>query len=249
MHLFYVPDISETTVLLPEDEAKHCSGVLRLGEGQSITLTDGKGFFYEATIQSVTRNQVKVNVIDKKEEPRDRTYKLHMGIAPTKNIGRFEWYLEKVTEIGIDEITPLIAHNSERKDVRTDRLEKIIISAMKQSLKASKPKLNPAISLNEFLGNSHSGSQLFIAHCASGNRMLLKDAYESDRDTVILIGPEGDFTPQEVDRAIGSGFKVISLGNSRLRTETAGIVACHSLYMLNLNSEVKHKTHVLKKIR
>ena len=235
MHLFFIADISDTIIPLPAEEAKHCIGVLRLREGQSITVTDGKGFFYDASIQTVTKKQVTVSIHGRKECPPDRNYKLHIGIAPTKNSNRFEWFIEKVTEIGIDEITPLLTHNSERRDLRNDRLEKIMISAMKQSLKATKPVLNPIISLDEFLNNRYSDHQLFIAYCTQEKRILLRDIYKPGENAVLLIGPEGDFTSEEVEQANLAGYQTISLGRSRLRTETAGITSCHSFYLLNQN--------------
>ena len=233
MCLFFVPDISGAVISLPDEEARHCTGVLRLRAGQSIILTDGKGFFYDASIQSATKKQVLVHIDNKQEEVSDRNYRLHIAIAPTKNISRFEWFLEKVTEIGIDEITPVITHNSERRNLRTERLEKVIISAMKQSVKATKPRLNPVISADEFLNYTCSDCQLFIAYCGAEHNELLKNCYSIGSNALILIGPEGDFTPEEVDKATVKGFKAISLGNSRLRTETAGVIACHSIYLLN----------------
>ncbi len=233
MWLFYVPEISGDKVSLPEEESAHCIHVLRLKPGHAITLTDGRGYFYEAIIESQKKKLVMVRIQNKRKEHTDRKYRLHIAIAPTKNISRFEWFLEKSTEIGIDEITPLITQHSERKGIRSGRLDKIILSAMKQSLKATKPLLNPAITFNEFIGHKYPDYQLFIAYCGMKDKDLLKNLYQMGSNALILIGPEGDFAPEEVDRAIKEGFTAVSFGNSRLRTETAGITACHSLYILN----------------
>ncbi len=233
MWLFYAPEISGDTFLLPEDEAMHCTNVLRLKPGDAITLTDGKGFFYEAVIEIQNKKQVAGYIRNRRKEENGRNYRLHIAIAPTKNISRFEWFLEKATEIGIDEITPVITQNSERKAIRTDRLEKVIIAAMKQSLKAFKPGLNALASLNEFLDINHKDFNLYMAYCGAYHQQLLKSQYKTGSNALILVGPEGDFTPEEVERATRRGYRTISLGNSRLRTETAGIISCHSLYLLN----------------
>lgn len=236
MWLFYVPEISGDLVVLPEEESLHCVNVLRLKPGHTVSLTDGKGFFYEAVIGQLKKKQVAVHVINRRKVETNRNYKLHIAIAPTKNISRFEWFLEKATEIGIDEITPLITNHSERKDIRADRMEKILLSAMKQSLKATLPKLNSVTSFTDFIQHKYSDYQLFIAYCGMKDITLLKEVYPSGKNALILIGPEGDFAPEEVEKAVQENYTVISLGDSRLRTETAGIVACHSFYLLNQNT-------------
>ncbi len=235
MYLFYTPDITGDTLILPDEELKHALHVLRLKTGDSVTLTDGKGFFYDADLETVSKKNLTVRITNKRKEETGHNYKLHIGIAPIKNISRFEWFLEKVTEIGIDEITPIITQHSERKVLRPERLEKIIISAMKQSLKAVKPNLNPVISLDEFLKFVPSDYQLFIAYYGAEGNKLLKNSYIFGKNILILIGPEGGFSPSEVEKAAMKGFKIISLGNSRLRTETAGIAACHTIFLLNQN--------------
>ena len=236
MWLFYVPEIVGDSVVLPEEESVHCINVLRLKPGQTISLTDGRGYFYEAVIEQQKKKQVTVHVQNKRKEETDRNYKLHIAIAPTKNINRFEWFLEKATEIGIDEITPLITSHSERKDIRAGRMEKILLSAMKQSLKATLPRLNPVASFTDFIKHRYPNYQLFIAYCGMKDIALLKDAYTSGKNALILIGPEGDFSSEEVEKAVKENYTVISLGTSRLRTETAGIVASHSIYLINQNT-------------
>jgi 16S rRNA (uracil1498-N3)-methyltransferase len=233
MNLFYVPDIDKKTVALPKDEAKHCIHVLRYQQGHSLSLTDGKGYFYNAIIENIFKNEVLVRIRSKQEQNAERTYKLHVAVAPTKSIDRFEWFLEKATEIGIDEITPLITHHSERKKLRTERLEKVIIAAMKQSLKSYKPILHDPLTLSEFLGGNFADSQLFIAYCGEVEKKILKSVYKKGGNAVVLIGPEGDFAESEVREAIKEGFTPVSLGDVRLRTETAGVVVCHSLFLFN----------------
>lgn len=226
MQIFYAPDIASNTYTLPEEESKHCIRVLRLNTGDEITLIDGKGNLFTASISNPNPKRCEVIVTDVKTEFGKRNFYLHIAIAPTKNIERLEWFLEKATEIGVDEITPILCDRSERKVVNNDRLEKIIVSAVKQSIKAYVPKLKEMISLKQFLNQSIDG-QKFIAHCNSWDLPPLKDNLQPNSKVTILIGPEGDFTHNEVEQCLSNGYKEISLGTSRLRTETAGIVACH----------------------
>jgi 16S rRNA (uracil1498-N3)-methyltransferase len=232
MQLFYTPDIDSTIYALSEEESRHCQKVLRLKEGDLIHLTDGMGTLYEARLVDAKGRQVTVEVTDKKEEVAKRPYHVHLAVAPTKNIDRFEWFLEKATEIGMDEITPLHCEHSERKTVRHDRLLKVITAAVKQSLKAYHPVLNEMASFNDFISKNHSG-QLFIAHLEENDPVLLQHIYKKNSDVTILIGPEGDFSPKELELALEKGYKCISLGDSRLRTETAGVVACQTIILLN----------------
>lgn len=233
MQLFYMPDISGNELHLDETESKHAVKVLRLGLGSRIQITDGKGGLYTAEISDPHPKKCRLEIIEYKPQHGKRNFNVHIAIAPTKNNDRLEWFLEKSTEIGIDEITLLLCENSERKTVKTERLEKVLISAMKQSLKAYLPKLNPLITFEEFIRGSKS-SQKFIAHCQGGEKPNLKDEVEKENQVLILIGPEGDFTLEEVSRAHLHGFKEVSLGDSRLRTETAGIVACHIVNLTNI---------------
>jgi len=223
--MFYTPHIA-ISPFLPEDESQHAIKVLRLQAGDHIEIIDGKGGFYKAEIVFPHHKRCEIRVLEKLAESHKRPYNLHIAIAPTKNIERLEWFAEKATEIGIDEITPVICRFSERKKVRHDRLEKILISAMKQSLSAYLPKLNEQCTFDEFLKRTISG-QRFIAHCHDEeSKKQLSSLYIPKQDVTVLIGPEGDFSPEEVENAMKSGFTSVSLGNSRLRTETAGVVAC-----------------------
>jgi len=230
----YTPDINKNLHhhTLNEEESAHAIRVLRLNAGDEITLVDGRGGMYRAKIIAPHHKQCELTVLEHLEEYGKRPYRLHIGIAPTKNIDRFEWFIEKLTEIGIDEITPLLCERSERKQVNTGRLKRVMIAAMKQSEKAYLPKINEMTPFEKWLKTTPTAHR-YIAHCHEGDRQPLKTAYQASCDAVIAIGPEGDFSMQEVKQAIDSGFKGITLGTSRLRTETAGVVACHSVYFLN----------------
>ena len=232
MQLFYVPNISGTDIILDETESKHAIRVLRLQNGNPVQIIDGKGGFYEAEISDANQKKCRLSIVNSTLEFGKKDFHLHIAIAPTKNIDRFEWFLEKATEIGIDEITPLLTSHSERKIVNPERLEKILISAMKQSLKAYLPKLNNFTTFKELVINNKTENK-YIAYCDEIQKIHLKDLTIKGNNTLILIGPEGDFSPNEVNLAIENGFKVVSLGESRLRTETAGIVACHIVNLAN----------------
>ncbi|HTI59608.1 16S rRNA (uracil(1498)-N(3))-methyltransferase [Mucilaginibacter sp.] len=234
MQLFYTPgiDAASSTYYLDEEESKHCVKVLRLQAGDIVQLIDGKGNFYTATINDAHPKRTQLQILTVEADPNKRNHYLHIAVAPTKNIERIEWFLEKATEIGIDEISLIICQRSERKEVRTDRLDKIITSAIKQSLKAWHPKLNEPVALNKFLSGLFDG-QRFIAHCEPGDKTDLRDMIKPLGRYLILVGPEGDFSPQEIGDAIKNGFKAITLGNSRLRTETAALEACFEVNFLN----------------
>ena len=233
MHIFYTPDITDTTYTLNEEESKHCVRVLRLGAGTIVNLVDGVGGFYTAEITSDNPKKVSLKVIDVQRGFQKRNHYLHIAVAPTKNIDRIEWFLEKATELGIDEITPIITDRSERRVVKEDRLNKVITSAVKQSIKAYHPKLNDAISLESFLKNEFNGDK-FIAHCIDGGeKKYISDMVKLHQRYTILIGPEGDFTPEEVDLALNKGFKALTLGENRLRTETAALSVCFEINYLN----------------
>jgi 16S rRNA (uracil1498-N3)-methyltransferase len=231
MHVFYTPDIL-TKAELPEEEAAHCSRVLRLSAGDEITLTDGKGNFYLAEITATTNKRCTVMVKETKPQEALWPCHLHIAMAPTKNMDRNEWFAEKATEIGFDELTFLNCRFSERKIIKTERIEKILISAIKQSLKARLPKLNEMTDFDKFIAQDFKG-QKFIAHCYEGEKPFLKDVLRKGEDALVLIGPEGDFSEKEVEKAIEKGFIPISLGKSRLRTETAALVACHTMIIAN----------------
>lgn len=232
MNIFYSPNIDGSKYTLSEEESKHCIRVLRLAKNDEITLVDGKGNLYKTRIINPEPKRCEVEVYETLHKFEQRDFYLHIAIAPTKNIERFEWFLEKATEIGIDEITPILSEHSERKVVNRERLEKIVVSAMKQSIKAYMPKLNEMISFKHFIKEKNDG-QMFIAHCNDSNINQLKNLVQPQETVTILIGPEGDFSPFEVNLAIENGFKEISLGRSRLRTETAGVVSCSIVNMIN----------------
>lgn len=231
MHLFYTPDIKSKSEL-PEDEAGHAIRVLRLQPGDEIMLADGEGNFYRAAISTTNHKRCLVDILETLPQPPLWKGHLHLAMAPTKNMDRTEWFAEKATEIGFDELTFLNCRFSERKVIKTERIAKILVSAMKQSLKARLPKLNEMTAFDRFIEQPFKG-QKFIAHCYEGEKVLLKDALQAGEDALVLIGPEGDFSEEEVKKAIDKGFVPISLGSSRLRTETAALVACHLMNLKN----------------
>lgn len=232
MHLFYTPDIKADYYTLNEEESKHCIRVLRLQNSDEVFLIDGKGGFFTARILDAHPKKTLLKITDTKQEFGRRNHYLHIAIAPTKNIERTEWFLEKATEIGIDEISLVISERSERKEVKTERLRKVITSAIKQSVKAYHPVLNEVTSFKKFIQSDHQ-QQKFIAHCLDGTKSSLKDMLRSHADYLVMIGPEGDFSPAEIELALDSGFNAITLGESRLRTETAALEACFEINFLN----------------
>ena len=232
MHMFYIPDISGSELILGETESKHAVKILRLTKGSKVNIVDGKGGFYAAMITEANSKECRLNVLYNQQKYGGKNFRIHIAMAPTKNITRFEWFLEKATEIGIDEITPLLTEHSERKMIKSERLRKILVSAMKQSQKAYLPKLNQLTPLKEFI-KSRTEDWKFIAHCNHDETPHLKDMVKKGEDVVILIGPEGDFSPDELQNSLSLGFKEISLGNVRLRTETAGVVACIIVNLIN----------------
>jgi 16S rRNA (uracil1498-N3)-methyltransferase len=233
MQLFYTPDITGKKYFLNEQESKHCVRVLRMHMGDILHLTNGLGTLYKAEIINANVKACELNVVEELIDFNKRNYRLQIAIAPTKNIDRYEWFLEKATEIGIDEITPLLCEHSERKVIKSERLERVIVAAMKQSVKAYKPTLSKLSTFKEFMQLDFSGTNCFIAHCQEGQREFLKAVLSPKSDTCILIGPEGDFSPEEIGIATAKGFQPVSLGQERLRTETAGVIACHSVSFIN----------------
>jgi 16S rRNA (uracil1498-N3)-methyltransferase len=225
MWLFYTPDIKDD-MQLPEEEAGHCIRVLRMKEGDSIRLTDGKGCFYDAVISAVSGKRCMVHIERKEQQEQLWNGYLHIAVAPTKLMDRNEWFVEKAVEIGVDEITFLKTDHSERDVIKMERIEKIAVSAMKQSQKATLPVLNGMTPLRSFIEQGFEGDK-YIAHCEPGSKVLLQDALTPGHNSLVLIGPEGDFSPAEIEMALKAGFKPISLGPSRLRTETAALVAVH----------------------
>lgn len=233
MHVFYTPDLNSADFYtLSEEESRHCSKVLRLGTGDSVHLINGKGGLYEAEIVGIDKKQVRLKITNERTEVGKRNHYLHVAVAPTKSIDRLEWFIEKATEIGIDEITPVICERSERKVIKEDRLDKVITAAVKQSLTAYHPKLNPAISFSAFL-KKESKSEKFIAHCLPGEKTFINQHANIHQSYLILIGPEGDFSSAEIDAALQNGFKAVTLGSTRLRTETAALAACFEINYLN----------------
>ena len=271
MQLFFISSFEGNACVLSEEESWHCMKVLRLKVGDEINLADGQGRLFRGVLTKIHQKGCLVEIKETRQVPRNQ-WQTHVAIAPTKNIDRFEWFLEKATEIGIDEITPLICEHSERDIVKLPRLEKVLVSAMKQSLKAWLPKLNEPVKFKDLIsgkfrdlksgefrdlkssefrdlksgefrdlksGESRdliSGEfrgQKFIGYCETGDESALENIYIPGKDAVILIGPEGDFSKKEVETATMAGFIPVNLGTSRLRTETAGIVACHTIELLN----------------
>ncbi|MET7030228.1 16S rRNA (uracil(1498)-N(3))-methyltransferase [Sediminicola luteus] len=233
MQLFYNPDLNLETeqFTFPTDESKHIVKVLRKKTGDILQITNGQGDMFQAEILFPDHKKCTAKIIEKKHyEPKDN--KLHMVVAPTKLNDRFEWFLEKATEIGVDEITPLICEHSERKVIKKDRMNKVIQAAMKQSLQTYLPTLNEAITFKEFLASSMQGD-LFIAHCEENGKTELKERMRPKSQTTILIGPEGDFSTNEIALAIEKGFLPVALGQTRLRTETAAIFACATVALIN----------------
>jgi 16S rRNA (uracil1498-N3)-methyltransferase len=229
MHLFYVPELTPTTksIYLSEDESKHACRVLRLKMNDEVSLLDGVGGVYHARIEEDNPKKCMLQIIAVTHEPKP-THEVHIAIAPTKNMDRIEWFVEKATEIGMTELTLLICDHSERKVVKTERLEKILISAMKQSKRTFIPKLNAVVTFSEFMKQHTQGA---LAHCEEGEKKTLQTVYQAS-NYPILIGPEGDFSTKEIAAAKTNGFDFVVLGNTRLRTETAGLYACVQAKML-----------------
>lgn len=234
MQLFFLPNLNKesTSAEFSKEESKHIFKVLRKEVGDNINITNGKNLFFDAKITSISKNNCEVNIESFKI--RDKiNYKLHIAISLLKSNDRFEWFLEKASEIGISEITPIICERSERKFLNENRLQKVLISAMKQSLKSHLPKLNPVVTLKEFFQKDFK-DELFIGHCDESNKGLLLNSVKPKSSSIILIGPEGDFTKKEIDEAIELNFKPVSLGESRFRAETAAIIATHTVSIVNM---------------
>ncbi len=241
MQLFYTKNIENNLAIFEEEEARHATQVLRKRVGDALHLTDGLGNLFEGEVLEIGKKTFVVGIKKTIEAYNKRDFHLHIAIAPTKNIDRFEWFLEKATEIGVDEITPLICKRSERTVIKPERLRGVLLSAMKQSLKTYLPKMNEAVDFQRFTKQDFSlYKNKFIAYCNDDSIKTLaqiysetKVKYEKPTNCVILIGPEGDFTEGEVGSAFAANFKGVSLGKSRLRTETAGVVAVHTINLLS----------------
>ena len=234
MQLFYLPNLSieDKIADFNKDESKHLYKVLRKNPGDKINITNGENILFKGTISSISKNNCQVSIQETiKQKP--LPYSLHIGISLLKSNERFEWFLEKASEIGVTEITPLICDRTEKKFINENRLKKILISGMKQSIKTHFPKLNAVCSLKNFL-KGELNDQLFIAHCNDSEKKPLLKLIKPKSDYLILIGPEGDFTEKEVESCNQSKFKNVSLGKTRLRAETAGILACHTFSIANM---------------
>jgi 16S rRNA (uracil1498-N3)-methyltransferase len=231
-YLFYAPDIIANPTL-PEEESLHCVRVLRLMEGDHIILTDGKGFLYSAVLLEAHPKRCLCNITEKKQQDLSWNFNLHIAVAPTKNMERMEWFVEKATEIGVNHITFLRCQHSERREIKLQRLTKIAVSALKQSQQATLPDIHEMTDFYDFIRYPFDGQKMF-GSCEEEKKELLKDRYQSGRNLLFLIGPEGDFSRKEINDAIAADFLPVSLGPNRLRTETAALVACHTFHLINI---------------
>ena len=234
MQLFYAADFTAPEYMLSEEESRHAVKVLRLVEGDTLHITDGKGNLYRCEVASAHQKHCLVRVVEHFAEFEKLPYRLTMAVAPTKNIDRYEWFLEKATEIGVAEFVPLVGEHSERKVVKLEREEKVITSAVKQSLKAYHPVLAELTPFDKLVKSEFAGRK-FIAHCndAVREKKYLASTLKKGEDALILIGPEGDFSPAEVALAVANGFEEITLGTQRFRTETAAVVAVNMVSIVN----------------
>ena len=236
MQLFYNFNIKpeDKSFFFDKEESKHIVKVLRKKESDKIFITNGLGYLFESEIITASEKKCEVKITKETFQEPDKFY-THIAVAPTKMNDRLEWFLEKATEIGIHEITPIICDNSERKVYKIDRAEKIIQAAMKQSLQFYLPKINEPISYSQFVKQSFDGKK-FIAHCEETERKAFQNEVKPNEKITILIGPEGDFSTKEIKLALENQFIPVTLGNTRLRTETAALVACHTIVVKNSNS-------------
>lgn len=224
MNLFYIPDLAADEVTLPEEEAHHAFSVLRLSAGSKIGLLDGRGQRAQGTIVEASKRGVRVHLDGRETTQAERKAQIHLAVAPTKQMDRYEWFVEKAVEIGVDRITPLITERTERSKLRIDRLQRVAVSAMKQSQRVWLPRIDGSTTTNQLLA-AELPQQRFFGWCDGDHASLMKE-YDPTIDTVLLIGPEGDFTGDEATVLLSAGFHAVSLGNARLRTETAALAAC-----------------------
>jgi 16S rRNA (uracil1498-N3)-methyltransferase len=234
MQIFYTKNVSEGKALFSREESMHCLRVLRMRRGESLRFTDGSGNLYEGVITDDHPTAMTVTVISAEHDQGRRGYRLHMAISPLKNENRLEWFIEKAVETGIDEITPLICSRTEKRKIRRERLEGLILSAMKQSVKCYLPRLNDPVMFSDFIDAMHEGKKIIACCDPAIERIPITSSFSRGEETTILIGPEGDFTAEEVSGAVKGGFTPVHIGPSRLRTETAGVAACCSVYLANI---------------
>lgn len=232
MHIFFAPGTHTNMVTLDSGESNHCVRVLRLKAGEQVRLVNGSGGSFLATIIDPRPGACLLEIRRHLPVEAERKAWLHLAVAPTKSIDRFEWFLEKATECGVDEITPLLAEKSERRRIKTERLQKVLIAAMKQSGRSRLPKLNELTPLAQMLRSEFAGMRC-IGHCAGGPKQAMHQLIAAGHPAQILVGPEGDFSEQEIGQALERGFRPLSFGPFRLRTETAALVACVSFNQLN----------------
>lgn len=229
---FFAPDI-ESTLTLPQSDSQHCVRVLRMQPGDELDVIDGRGHRFRCVLADAHSKHAAVEIIEKIDMPLCWSQQITVAVAPTKHMDRMEWMVEKLTEIGVNRIIPLLCRRSERKEIKTERLEKIAVSAMKQSLKSVMPEIYPMTPVREVI-NSFAEAQRFIAYCdPSIPRLNLSQVYQAVKDAVIMIGPEGDFSPEEIKAALDAGWKPVTLGDNRLRTETAAIVGCDTFHIID----------------
>ena len=240
MELFYTNNITQNReALLNEEESRHCIKVLRHKRGDTINFVDGFGGLYTAEIVSDKEREVRLKIMEYNPEYEKRNYYLHMAVAPTKNIDRYEWFIEKAVELGVDEITPIIGEHSERKLFKQGRGERIILSAMKQSLKAKLPKLNDVTTVSQFLHDNSSTDNIIklFGHCRDGERHSFVEVLSSvntpNLHIIMMVGPEGDFSVAEIEHALRGGFTAVQMGTSRMRVETAALAAVSGVYLLS----------------
>ena len=229
---FFAPDIANDPVL-PESDSQHCVRVLRMREGDEVEVVDGKGYRYRCRLIDAHPKHAMVEIVERTEHPLPWTNELTIAVAPTKNMDRMEWLVEKLVEIGVNRFVPLLCRYSERKEIKQERLEKIAVSAMKQALKAVLPEIEPMTPFKDFIATAHA-EQKFIAYCSPEiPRRLLQHVYQPGKSAIMLIGPEGDFSQQEIEAALAAGYQPVSLGDNRLRTETAALYSLSAMQILN----------------
>lgn len=234
MRIFYTTDISGSTIILPKDESRHLVQVLRLKQGNRVLVTKGDGKWLTCILVDDNPKKCQLEVESEQAVGTERNYSLHMAVAPTKNMQRFEFFVEKAVEIGVDRITPIITEHTERKVLKRERIERIAIAAIKQSRKAFLPKIDEAIALKDFLKEDFGDTLKMVAHCGAGTKYRVQHFMDQSSQFLIAIGPEGDFSNKEIQQMLNQGFNGLDLGKSRLRTETAAIAACHSVNLLHV---------------